>query len=132
MKTILQSSVITAMAFYVTTLAAPGFVVSGNYLTFLIAAVTFVIVTAILRPLFSLFVFPFAFLSGIIVIILSNVVGLYIVALLYQSIKIAPFLLETENILGQNYHVGSLLSYFIISVIIALIIKGLEWVFDLN
>ncbi len=129
MKTLLQSIIITAIAFYATILIAPGLTVSGNHITFLIAAGTFVIATAILRPLLSLIVFPFAFLSGVIVIILSNIIGLYTVAALYKSVKIAPF---TLSIAGQNYDIGSLLSYFVLSVIIALIIKCLEWVFDLN
>ncbi len=131
MKSFFRSILITAIAFYATVLIAPGLTVSGNYLNYIFAAVTFVISTAILRPLLSIFVFPFAFLSGIIVIILSNIIGLYVVAVLFGFVRISSFVFETQHLIGQNIHVGNLLSYIVISVIIALIVKVLEWVFDL-
>lgn len=131
MKTLIQNICIVAIAFYLTTLIAPGLIISGNFLIFLIASFTFVIATSVLRPIISLFAFPFAYLSTLFVIIASNVLALYIVALLYNSVQISSFTINTFGVLDQSYSIQGFLSYIIISVIIAMIVKLLEWVFDL-
>lgn len=131
MKGLLQSTVMTAIGLYATTLIATGFIVRGNYVIFIASAFTLVVVKAILRPLLSVFVFPFAFLSGVIVLVVSNIIGLYLVAVLFKSIVITPFTLNILGSQGISFHVGSLLSYIVISGIIALVVKALEWVFDL-
>lgn len=131
MKTLLQNICIVAVAFYLTTFIAPGLIITGNFVIFLIAAFTFVIATSVLRPIISLFAFPFAYLSTIFVILASNVMALYVVALLYKSVQISSFTINTFGLINQNYSVQGFLSYIIISVIIAMIVKLLEWVFDL-
>jgi uncharacterized membrane protein YvlD (DUF360 family) len=132
MKGLLQSTVMTAIGLYITTLVASGLVVKGDYVIFLSSALLLVVVKAFLKPLLSVFVFPFAFLSGVIVIVVSNIIGLYIIAVLFKSIVITPFTLNILGSQGISFQVGSLLSYMVISGIIALVVKALEWVFDLQ
>jgi len=132
MKGLLQSTVMNAIGLYIATLVASGLVIKGDYIIFAGAALTLVLVKALLKPLLSVFVFPFAFLSFAIVIVVSNIIGLYLVAVLFKSIYITPFTLNNLGSDGLNYQVGGVLSYLVISGIIALVVKALEWVFDLN
>jgi len=132
MKGLLQSTVMNAIGLYIATLVASGLVIKGDYIIFAGAALTLVLVKALLKPLLSVFVFPFAFLSFAIVIVVSNIIGLYLVAVLFKSIYITPFTLNILGSDGLNYQVGGVLSYLVISGIIALVVKALEWVFDLN
>ncbi len=132
MKGLLQSTVMNAIGLYIATLVASGLVIKGDYIIFAGAALTLVLVKALLKPLLSVFVFPFAFLSFAIVIVVSNIIGLYLVAVLFKSIYITPFTLNVLGSDGLNYQVGGVLSYLVISGIIALVVKALEWVFDLN
>lgn len=133
MKSLLRSTLLTAFAFYVASLVAPGLIISGSILHFLGIAFAFVIATAVLKPLFSIVAFPFAFLSTFIVLLLSNAVGLYIVALILKSVNVLPFTISAirfYNLHIGQIQVGSLLSYIVISAIIAMVVKILEWVFD--
>ncbi|HRN96479.1 MAG TPA: phage holin family protein [Candidatus Levybacteria bacterium] len=132
MKGLLQSTVMNAIGLYATTLVASGLVIRGDYIIFAGASFTLVIVKAILKPLLSVFVFPFAFLSVAIVIVVSNIIGLYIVAVLFKSIYVTPFTLTLFGSNGLSFQIGGILSYVVISGIIALVVKALEWVFDLN
>ena len=135
MKGLFQLTILTAIALYITSLFAPGLVVSGNYISFILAGFTFVIASAVLKPLLSIVAFPFAFLSSAIVLVLSNAFSLYITALIFKNVKIGAFTLSTRSILGdagKSFEVSNLLSYVVISVIIALIVKLFEWIFDLN
>lgn len=133
MKSLLQSTIITAMSFYLATFIAQGLQVSGNAFIFFAAGFIFVITTAILKPLFSLFAFPFAFLSGVIVILTSNTIALYIVSLILKSVKISAFTIQEVYFYGvtiPEIKVGALLSYVVISVIIAIASKIISWIFD--
>jgi uncharacterized membrane protein YvlD (DUF360 family) len=132
MKRLLQSTIMTAIAMYLTTLIAPGLVISGSYIIFIASAFTLVIVKAILKPFLSVFVFPFAFLSYAIVLIIANIIGLYLVAVLYKSIYVTSFTLKIPGVTESQFYVGGILSYLVISAIIALVVKSLEWVFDIT
>lgn len=132
MKGLLQSTIVTALAMYVTTIFAPGLVISGNYIIFIASAFTLVLVKAILKPFLSVFVFPFAFLSFAIVLVAANIIGLYLVAVLFKSIYVTSFIFKIPGVAESELYVGGILSYVLISGIIALVVKSLEWVFDLN
>jgi uncharacterized membrane protein YvlD (DUF360 family) len=132
MKGLLQSTIMTAIAMYIATMLAPGLVISGNYIIFLTSALLLVVVKAILKPILSVFVFPFAFLSVAIVLVIANIIGLYLVAVLFKSIYITPFLFTVPGMSEFQFQVGGILSYLVISGIIALVVKSLEWAFDLT
>jgi putative membrane protein len=132
MKGLLQSTIMTAIAMYVTTLFAPGLVISGSYIIFIASAFTLVLVKSILKPILSVFVFPFAFLSFAIVLIAANIIGLYLIAVLFKSIYVIPFTFVIPGVSEAEFYVGGILSYLVISGIIALVVKSLEWAFDLT
>lgn len=135
MKSLLQSTLLTAIAFYITSQVFSGLQVSGGVVLFLSAGFCFVLVTAVLKPILSLFAFPFAFLSTLIVIIVSNSIALYVTALILKSVKVSTFSISNTVFYGltiPNFNAGPLLSYVIISVIIAVLVRVFSWVFDLE
>lgn len=135
MRSLLQTIFLTAIAFYITTLIAPGLSVSGSYGSFLAAAAVFAISTAVLKIFLSVFAFPFAFLSTLVVILASNAAGLYVTALVLKSVKILPFTFSAQSFYGittGSFAVSGLLSYVVLSVIIALLMKAFHWLFELE
>jgi uncharacterized membrane protein YvlD (DUF360 family) len=135
MKGLLQKFIITAIALYLTATFIPGLVITGGIIIFLEAAIAFVIAGFVLRPVLSIFAFPFAFLSAAIVILAANVIALYITALLFGAVKVVPFNITAVSFYGfhvSTLHLGPLLSYVVVSAIIAIAIKVQMWLFDLE
>lgn len=91
MKSLLKSIAITAVGFYLLTLAIPGFQVAGGIRTFLIGSAVLTILNWTVRPIANLLLLPINLLTLGMFRWVVNVFTLWLVSVFVADFSIVPF-----------------------------------------
>jgi len=134
MKKILKDVILTTFSLFVVSVFLKGLKIGGGLDTYLIAGLLLKLGDYILRPLLSLITLPFNLLTLGLFSAVINAVILYIISFIYPKIQITDFKFEGLSIIDglsiPSFYSPLILSYFLISAIIYIIVKAVNWLFD--
>lgn len=91
MKSLVKSTAITSIGFYLLTLVVPGIEVAGGLRTYVLASVVLTLLNLTVRPLVNLLLLPINLLTLGMLRWLVNVLTLWMVSVFVDQLTIASF-----------------------------------------
>lgn len=132
MKKYARSIVTSILAFGIIAYFYPGFNYHNNYITLLLSAAIFALLTIFVKPILKIFSLPFNLITFGLFSFFINIILLYAVSYFVPDFKIIAFHFSGYTISGFNfppYDLSQLMSALVASVLIGIFSTCLHWIF---
>ncbi len=132
MKAFLRTSSVHLIALCLTSLIFTGFKIETNLYTLTSAAIVFVLLNKLVKPIIKLLLLPINILTLGLFSWLINVITLFLLQLIISGISIQSFYFPGLNLYGFTappMEISTLLAYILSSITIWTIINLIKWLF---
>jgi len=132
MKLFLRTTLIHLTTLYLTNLIFAGFHIQTNPSTLISAAIVFVILNKLVKPVIKLLLLPINLITLGLFSWLVNVITLFLLQITVPGITIKSFIFSGINLYGFTapaMEISTFFSYLLSSIIIWAIINLIKWLF---
>lgn len=134
MKGLLQKIFINTLALLLTSQLLPGLVISGGFISYLIAGVAMTLLSLILKPVLQIITLPFQAITLGLFTYITNAILLWVLTKFVSTIQIHTFVFPgfaLGHIAIPNIPIYSIiLSYIVIAAVIAVMTLFLSWLIN--
>jgi len=133
MKTILRNTTVYGFALFLLPLIIPSIKITGGFSTYFVSGLMLSFLFLFIKPLLTILSFPLNLITLGLFSAFINVIILYLLTVLIQSISISSFVFDGVSFMGfviPRMVVNTFFVYVIAAILIAIVVSFVHWLFQ--